>query len=134
MSDARRGRVFIVQDPLQKDEEGRWVPKFDLTPAAAYGDLTVLLPAQVSPLSSAPTVRELQRRLKDFNDDDYLLAVGAPTLIGWATALAASSNRGRVKMLVWDRSARAYLEVAAVLWGRGPKSVDPLEVEHVSQS
>lgn len=127
----RRGRVFIVQEPTQRGEGGGFKRKFDLTPAAVYGELTVLLAGNQSPLTAAPIVHELRKKLARFSDDDYLLAVGAPTFIGWATALAADANRGRVKMLVWDREARQYLTVTAHLWGGRPSSVDPLALRKV---
>ena len=123
---AKQGRVFIPQEPMRRGSDGRLQRSFDLTPARIYGELVVMLPPNKLPLSAAPVIEELRRHLAHFNDDDYLMAVGAPTLIGWATAIAADSNLGRVNMLVWDRECRAYIEVVAQLWGRRPRSTDPL--------
>ena len=124
---AKRARVFIPQEPMRRGSDGRLQRSFDLTPARIYGELVVMLPPNKLPLSAAPVIEELRRHLAHFNDDDYLMAVGAPTLIGWATALAADSNLGRVNMLVWDRECREYIGVVAQLWGRRPRSTDPME-------
>ena len=123
----KQGRVFIPQEPMRRGSGGRLQRSFDLTPARIYGELVVMLPPDKLPLSAAPMIEELRRHLSHFNDDDYLMAVGAPTLIGWATALAADSNLGRVNMLVWDRECREYIGVVAQLWGRRPRSTDPME-------
>jgi hypothetical protein len=89
----------------------------DLSDAAAFGDLDILVPAkdQVA-LSSQPTVRRMLRKLAKFNDDDYLLLSGDPVCIGVACALAAQSNRGRFKVLKWDRLEQKYYPVDVDLY------------------
>lgn len=125
----KRGRIFIPQEPMRRNSDGQLESLFDLTPAAAYGQPVVMLSSNLSPLSSAPVIHELRRHLKDFSDNDYVLAVGAPSFIGWTVAIAADNNRGFVKMLVYDRETRAYIEIEARLWGKRPTSVDPQEKE-----
>jgi hypothetical protein len=49
--------------------------------------------------------------LKDFSDDDYLLAAGDPSAIAVAGAVAAEANRGRFKLLKWDKSNKGYIRV-----------------------
>jgi hypothetical protein len=48
-----------------------------------------------------------------FDDQDYLLCIGDPVAIGLATAVAASRNYGRVKLLKWDRQEHRYYVVKA---------------------
>ena len=81
----------------------------DITDAAMYGDLQILVPAkeQVA-FSTQPTVRRITRGLLKFNDDDYLLASGDPITIGIACAVASANNRGRFKILKWDRLEEKY--------------------------
>ena len=66
--------------------------------AEKYGKLELLLPeGSQLVLSTGPTVRRLNKKLKDFCDDDYLLLIGDPSIIGIACAVAAGYNRGRFK-------------------------------------
>ena len=129
--DESRGRVFIVQETLRRvyssadDQHGELQRVLDLTPAAVYGELVVIFKNGKAALTPEPSIVKLRQALKDYGPDDYLLPVGSPTLIGWATAIAADSNRGQVKMLVWDREAREYVVSEARLWGRR-ESVDHL--------
>jgi hypothetical protein len=95
----KKGKVYIVQEVYGRD----------YLPAAKYGELIPLLTAETQIyLSATPAVRKLARSLSKFTDDDYLVLVGDPVLIGLATALAAGANRGRVKVLKWDRRSFTY--------------------------
>ena len=77
--------VFIVQEM-----RGR-----DITDAAEFGDLDILLPAkEQASLSTQPTVRRMIRKLSKFTDEDYLLLAGDPAGIAIAAALAAQNNMG----------------------------------------
>jgi hypothetical protein len=89
----------------------------DLSDAAAFGALDILIPAkeQVA-LSAQPTVRRMLRKLSKFNDKDYLLLSGDPVCIGVACAIAAQNNRGRFKVLKWDRLEQRYYPVDVDLY------------------
>jgi len=115
------GRVYIVQEVVRRGSGGALQRVHDLTPAAVYGDLIPLLETDKIPLTPAPIVHELKRKLKDFCDDDHILAVGDPIAIGIATAVAAEVNHGRVSMLKWDREARQYIRVVFDLRNHGRK-------------
>jgi hypothetical protein len=94
--------VYVVQEV-----QGR-----DIIGAMKYGELVSLLPpGNQIVLSAQPVVRSLNRSLKDFSDDDYLLCMGDPTAIGIATAIAARHNRGRVKFLKWDKREFTYYPI-----------------------
>lgn len=106
--------VYIIQETLRRDREsGQLVRIHDLTPAAVYGELIHLLEPGKSPsvLAAVPFVHELKRKLKNYSDNDSLLAVGDPVAIGLATAVAAQINNGRVAVLKWDRETRSYIRV-----------------------
>ena len=87
----------------------------NVIPARQYGELSVLLPQGDVVLSAGPTTRKLQRLLKDFGDNDYLLLMGDPVAIGLACAIACDVNRGRYKALKWDRQNHVYYPVEVEL-------------------
>jgi ribosomal protein L37AE/L43A len=107
---------------LYEFNEGSFQPVFDVTPARIYGELKVLITSNAIGISVQPLISILRSNLKDFSDDDYIIAVGDPVAIGIVTAIAAENNRGRVKMLRWDRQTRQYVEMS--INTRGASVVD----------
>jgi len=99
--------VYVVQESM----------KFNLLPAAEYGELQTLLPPGQVMLATAPTIRALREKLRTFSDSDYLLAIGDPIAIGLSVALAAGFNGGKIKMLKWDRQEHRYYAIEADLNG-----------------
>ena len=81
----------------------------DLTDAISFGDLQILIPAkeQVA-FSTQPTVRRIAKGLQKFDDNDFLLLSGDPVIIGISLAYASIVNRGKVKVLKWDRLEEKY--------------------------
>lgn len=107
-------KVYVVQNSLRRDHAtGGLIPKFDLTPAAKFGELVELLSAEVKPFNATLVSKELLDKLSRYCDDDFLLLVGNPILIGLATAAAAQINDGRVKFLQWSGSQKSYLPIWA---------------------
>ena len=87
-------------------------PRVDIVSASKWGDLVPLAsPFDQIHLNSGRIVSQLRRKLKDFNDDDWLLAMGDPAIIGVAFAIAADVNRGRVGLLKWDKIEKIYYPV-----------------------
>lgn len=108
-------RVFVVQDQKQVNTHtGELESKFDMTPAEEYGQLIELLRSGSSPFNLGPAVKRLHKVLHDFTDDDYLLLVGNPVLIGMAVAVAAHYNGGSVACLQWSGAKSKYIPVRAV--------------------
>lgn len=94
--------VYIVQE----------MPNHDLAPAMKYGEMKVLLPSYTQiAFSTAPTIRSLRNKLRNFTDEDYLLLAGDPVAIGLACSIAAFFNSGRYTALKWDRRERMYIPV-----------------------
>jgi hypothetical protein len=83
----------------------------DLSPAAAYGNIEVLLEPGPVALSSAPMMRTLKKKLKNFSDNDFLVAVGDPSAIAGASMVASLVNNGRVNLLKWDKKERSYIQI-----------------------
>ena len=105
-----KGIVYVVQEV-----KGR-----NILSAEKFGTLELLLPegSQIV-LSAGPTVRRLTYKLRNFNDDDYLLLIGDPSAIGIACAIAATNNRGQFKCLKWDKREYKYYPVEVNLNERG---------------
>lgn len=102
-------RVFVIQEKVRKDRStGEMVPQFDFKPAQKFGTLQVLLSSAASLMAPVPTIRLLREKLRDFDDSDFLIAVGDPTAIAAACMVASDVNRGRVKLLKWDSKYNEY--------------------------
>lgn len=102
-------RVFVVQESA-----------LNLVRATKFGELVPLLPGRLNiTMSPAPVLRELKAKLKDFGDADYLLPVGDPVAIGLAFTVAAEVNRGKLRVLKWDKGGGAYYVVNVNLHERG---------------
>lgn len=101
---------FVPQEPTRFDRQtGTRRAVIDLTPALRYGRLRICLPPAVSLFATHPVAVALRERMKDFTSEDYLIAVGDPTLIGIAFHIAAQKTGGRFKQLKWDRATSQYL-------------------------
>ncbi len=110
-------RVFVIQQVMRKDiKDGTLVPRYDINAAKEFGSIEHLLGPSARPFQPETVLGDLHEKLEDFNDSDYLLAIGNPCLIGFATAIAARNNRGRVKLLQWSGKDLRYLKVQATLW------------------
>lgn len=105
--------VYVVQKHLKLDEEtGDLVPRFDLSAAEEYGQLRFLLSPNARPTNPQPLALDLHSKLCDYTEDDYLLLVGNPILIGMTAAVAAYYTDGRVNFLQWHGRERRYVAVA----------------------
>lgn len=115
-------RVFVVQNQHYYDKaEGRLVPKFDLSSAEQYGELIFLLGPGAAPFNPVSPIAELNDKLADYGDEDYLLLIGNPCLIGWTVAIAADSNNGFVNLLQWSGKDQSYIPISASLFPDCPE-------------
>ena len=95
-------------------------PYISVLSAADYGEIVVLFESgQQIMFSPQPAIRKLKRKLKDFNDDDYLLMMGDPAAMGIACCVAAEMNRGKFNILKWDKKAQRYYPVSVNLNEKG---------------
>lgn len=110
------GKIFIIQQNFKKNSQGFMVPRFDTTQAETFGELRVILPHGMNALVDGDSIKErLKSNLKDYTDDDYILPVGSPTLIGWAIHYATVYNDGLVKTLQWNNRKNDYEIIVQVL-------------------
>ena len=109
--------VYVLQE-VPGTRAGR--PKFNIIGAQKYGRLKVLLreDSQVV-MSSGPIKYKLERLLKDFSDDDYLLLSGDPQIIFIVGAVIAKINNGKAKSLKWDRQEQMYYPLEFDLYEKG---------------
>ena len=101
-------KVFVAQANPRVDivSATKWG---ELIPLANYNDQLHLNPGRLVSL--------IKRKLKDFSDDDWLLAIGDPAIIGVAFAVASDVNNGRVNILKWDKIERIYYPVRISIRG-----------------
>lgn len=102
-------RVFVVQrHAIHNAKTGQMVDRFDLSPAEKFGELHFLLSPISVPTNPEEAIRKMRENLHNFSDKDYLLLIGNPCFIGWATAIAADINEGKVKLLQWNGKHKKY--------------------------
>jgi hypothetical protein len=103
-------------------------PRVDIVSAIKYGDLIPLAsPFDQVHLNPGRIVASMRRKLCGFSDDDWLLCMGDPAIIGIAFAIAASANHDRVNLLKWDKMERSYYPVKVSLRGGGIENLNPDE-------
>lgn len=93
--------VYAVQNTLRPD--GR--PRFNYRPAERYGPIRFVLEPEASPFEEGIFER-ITHGMQEYEEDDYLLLVGNPTLIGLC-AIAACHVR-ILQFLQWIPQARTY--------------------------
>ena len=103
-------------------------PRVNIVSASQWGDLEPLTnPFDQIHMNPARLVSQIRRKLRGFGDDDWLLAMGDPAIIGVAFAIAAELNRGRVNLLKWDKMEKSYYPVKIGLRGGGIENLTPYE-------
>lgn len=106
--------VFVVQKQMRFDQDtGNLVPRFQtLEKASEYGTLEYLLSPTAHPFNPSFIVGSLHEKLKNFNDEDYLLLIGNPVLIGMATVVASHYNGGKFRLLQWSGRHNEYSAIS----------------------
>ena len=102
--------VYLVQEN----------PYISVLAAEDYGKIGTLFETATQIMfSQQPAVRKLKRKLKDCCDDDHLLMMGDPAAMGIACCIAAEMNRGKFKILKWDKLQKRYYSVSVNLNEKG---------------
>tara|TARA_R110000772_G_scaffold30806_13_gene76540 strand:+ start:1700 stop:2038 length:339 start_codon:yes stop_codon:yes gene_type:complete len=110
--------VYAVQQQMRFDQTSKkLVPRFtSISKAEQWGSIVYLLSPSAHPFSPSLVLGDLHEALCNFGDEDHLLLIGNPGLIGMATALAAHYNRGRVKLLQWSGRHNEYTEIITEIY------------------
>jgi len=105
--------VFVVQKQMKMDHDsGELVPRFpSINKAEKWGKLHYLLSPSANPFKSEGIITDLQKSLGNFSDEDYLVLIGNPILIGITSAIAAYHNEGNVNFLQWSGRENRYIEI-----------------------
>jgi hypothetical protein len=107
-------KVYAPQVPSRYDSATRlWVPSVNLDPAKQFGELIVMLPPNANRLHISPLIVAMREQMKDYCEDDYVIAVGDPSLIAVASCIATRKAGGLLRILKWDRQSSTYLAVEA---------------------
>lgn len=110
-------RVFVLQRQMRKNRDtGELEPRFTHEAAREFGELRYVLSPSIKPFNAEEALDELDAALAGFTAEDYLLLVGNPCLIGWATAVAAAKTGGPVRMLQWSRGRYIPVESNLGSW------------------
>ena len=110
--------VFVIQKQMKLDDAtGDLVPRFSsLERAKRWGDLKYLLSPTAHPFNPESIISDLKEKLETFTEDDHLLLIGNPALIGMATAIAAKQTSGTVRFLQWPGRQKDYMEISVRLF------------------
>ncbi len=103
-------KVFVTSETQQHN----------VTPALQFGEIITILPPNSQVLFSVvPTVSRIKRKLDKFTDEDYLVLIGDPAVIGIVCSVAAAKNNGRFKVLKWDRREKLYVPIQIDIFQKG---------------
>ena len=95
-------------------------PYISVLSANEYGKIVTLFESATQIMfSPQPAIRKLKRKLRDFNDNDHLLMMGDPAAMGIACCVASEMNRGKFKILKWDKLQKRYYSVSVNLNEKG---------------
>lgn len=100
-------KVFVVQQQLHKDRDGVLVPKFDLRPAAKFGELVFLLKTDDLPTQGEQVLRRLRDGLAGITEEDYILPIGS-TILMVMTGVVAAEYVGKLNFLYWNGKRQEY--------------------------
>jgi hypothetical protein len=110
--------VYITQEVRKATLDGGFQSQFNFKPALKYGELRVLVPGAMSLLAPVPLVRLLKEKLSTFSEEDYLVAVGDPSIVATASIIAAQKTHGKIRILKWDRELSDYIPIEIDVSGR----------------
>lgn len=110
--------VFAVQQQMRMDPQTReLVPRFlGIEKAEKWGRIDYLLSPSAHPFNPENVIGDLHGKLSKFGDEDLLLLIGNPALIGMATSVAAYYNNGRVRLLQWSGRHKEYTEIVTKIY------------------
>ena len=61
----------------------------------------------------------MRKNLQDIRKQDYLLAVGAPTIIALSAIIASEQTNGQFNMLKWDKREYRYYPLEFDIFQKG---------------
>lgn len=102
-------KVYVPQVPSRYDQHIQsWVPTVNLDPAKAFGQIEILLPPEAGRMAPESLYKILLKGMEKITKDDWLLATGDPIITAIVTTLAVQKLDGLLRLLRWDKRAKAY--------------------------
>lgn len=107
-------RVFVVQEPLRRTEDGSVQPRFSLEDLAQYGEIVMVLgwSDMRPPVHEQSVMRKIAdcfQRHGGLTPQDYIVPTGHPAAIAMVALVAYDMTSGsEVRMLVWDGKFKKY--------------------------
>lgn len=109
-------KVYVPQIPSRFDKtSGIWVPQVNINAAKRYGDIIEILPPEASRLHVAPLITVIREAMKSYSKDDFIVALGDPTIIAITACMAFMHAGALLRLLKWDRQTGDYILVEAKL-------------------
>jgi hypothetical protein len=103
-------KVYVPQIPSRYDGgTNLWIPTINIKPAEQFGEVVVMLPPAAARSGIDACAAVIAERMSEFGAEDYLVAVGDPTLYAIAAVHAARRADGVLRMLKWDRLKSGYV-------------------------
>lgn len=110
-------KVYAPQIPSKYDVATKlWIPSINLDPAKLFGEIVPMLPPNANRLHINPLTVALREQMKEFTKDDYIIAVGDPSLIAVSSCLAAAKTKGLLRLLKWDKISSSYELIEVTIW------------------
>jgi hypothetical protein len=110
-------KVYIPQVPSKFDHgSGLWIPTVNMTAAHRYGEFVEMLPPGANRLATAPLTQALKEKMAGYKKEDYLVAIGDPSIIAISSAIAVDRTSGLLRLLKWDRQTNDYILVEVKIW------------------
>lgn len=100
--------VYVVHEPARWDHAAQAMVPIDISKAAEYGPLRIVLPGLNRPPAAAQALGALKAAFAGFGTDDYLLLAGDMDLLVWASSLALRRTGGKLNLLRWNNRGCAY--------------------------
>jgi hypothetical protein len=110
--------VYAVQQQMKFDESAKEiVPRFPLIrKAERFGRIEYILSPTAHAFHPPSIVPMIHESLQNFCNNDHLLLIGNPGLIGMCFSIAARNNDGKVKFLQWSGRHRDYIEISSEIF------------------
>ena len=108
------GRVFVVQVPRRFEPRTQKMVEYDISSASAFGVIVgepLFDRNNGMEFITKPAVHRVKKALKDYSDDDTILALGDPSAIALTCVIAAQMNRGKYSVLRWNGATRQYVQL-----------------------
>lgn len=86
---------------------GRRVPVKDISQATQFGNLEIIIESAGSVAFIPSMQEEVARKMANFKDGDYILAIGDPVIIA-ACAIQAAKCGKEILFLKWNRATSTY--------------------------